>query len=87
LKAKAEKMAKFALQIMDEVNRMPEERKQRILQVGIMNEVQALNEAETFYEKEINAEIHVYDEEDAKRHDPKAKAALARPYRPAIFIE
>jgi leucyl-tRNA synthetase len=87
LKAKAEKMAKFAVQIMDEVNRMPEERKQRILQVGIMNEVQALNEAETFYEKEVNAEIHVYDEEDAKRHDPKAKAVLAKPYRPAIFIE
>jgi hypothetical protein len=48
LKAKAEKVAKFAVQIMDEVNRMSEERKQRILQIGIMNEVQTLNEAETW---------------------------------------
>ncbi len=87
LKAKAEKVAKFAVQIMDEVNRMSEERKQRILQVGMMNEVQALNDAETFYEKEINAEIHVCDEEDAKRYDPKARAVLAKPHRPAIFIE
>jgi leucyl-tRNA synthetase len=87
LKAKAEKVAKFAVQIMDEVNRMSEERKQRILQIGIMNEVQTLNEAETFYEKEINAEIRAYDEEDEKRYDPKGRAVLARPYRPAIFIE
>jgi leucyl-tRNA synthetase len=87
LKAKAEKVAKFAVQIMDEVNRMSEERKQRILQVGIMDEVQALNEAKSFYEKEINAEIRACDEEDAKRYDPKTRAVLARPYRPAIFIE
>jgi leucyl-tRNA synthetase len=87
LKAKAEKVAKFAVQIMDEANRMSEERKQRILQAGIIDEVQALNEAKSFYEKEINAEIRTCNEEDAKRYDPKTRALLARPYRPAIFIE
>jgi leucyl-tRNA synthetase len=87
LKAKAEKVAKFAVQIMDEVNRMSEERKQRILQAGIIDEVQALNEAKSFYENEINAEIRTCNEEDAKRYDPKTRAVLARPYRPAIFIE
>jgi hypothetical protein len=87
LKAKAEKVAKFAVQIMDEVNRMSEERKQRILQVGIMNEVQALNDAGIFYEKEINGEVRACDEEDARRYDPKARAVLAKPHRPAIFIE
>jgi leucyl-tRNA synthetase len=87
LKAKAEKVAKFAAQIMDDVNRMSEERKQRILQVGIIDEVHALNEAVGFYEKEINAEIQACNEEDAERYDPKTRAVLARPYRPAIFIE
>jgi leucyl-tRNA synthetase len=87
LKAKAGKVAKFVTQIMDEVNRMSKERKQRILQVGIIDEVQALNEAKSFYEKEINAEIRACNEEDAKRYDPKTRAVLARPYRPAIFIE
>jgi len=87
LKAKAEKVAKFAAQIMDEVNRMSEERKQRILQVGIIDEVQALDEAGSFYEKEINAEILTCNEEDPKRYDPRTRAVLARPYRPAIFIE
>jgi leucyl-tRNA synthetase len=87
LKAKVERVAKFAAQTVDEVNRMSEERKQRILQVGIVNEDEALGEAEAFLQKETNAEIQVYDEEDAERYDPKARAVLAKPYRPAIFIE
>jgi hypothetical protein len=87
LKAKVERVAKFAARTVDEVNRMSEERKQRILQVGIVNEDEALGEAEAFLEKETNAEIQVYNEEDAERYDPKARAVLAKPYRPAIFIE
>jgi leucyl-tRNA synthetase len=87
LKAKAEKVARFVGQIIDEVNRMSEERKQRLLQIGIINEKQALDEASSFLKKEIKAEIHVYEEEDTKRYDPKGRAALAKPYRPAIFIE
>jgi leucyl-tRNA synthetase len=87
LKAKAEKVAKFVSQIIDEVNYMSEEGKQRLLKTAIINEIQALSEAEAFFRKEINAEIRVYDEEDAKRYDPKARAVLAKPYRPGIFIE
>lgn len=87
LRAKVERVAKFAAQTVDEVNRMSEERKQRILQVGLVNEDEALGEAEAFLQKETNAEIQVYDEEDAERYDPKARAVLAKPYRPAIFIE
>jgi leucyl-tRNA synthetase len=87
LKAKAEKVAKFALQIFEEANRMSEEQKQRIVQVGIIDELHALNEAESFYETEIKAEIQAFAEEDAECYDPKTRAALARPYRPAIFIE
>ncbi len=87
LKAKAEKVARFVGQIIDEVNHMSEERKQRLLQIGIISEKQALDEASSFLKKEIKAEIHVYEEEDTKRYDPKARAALAKPYRPAIFIE
>jgi leucyl-tRNA synthetase len=87
LKAKVERVAKFAAQTVDEVNRMSEERKQRILQVGLVNEDEALGEAEAFLQKETNAEIQVYNEEEAERYDPKTRAVLARPYRPAIFIE
>jgi leucyl-tRNA synthetase len=87
LKAKAEKAVKFISQIIDEMNRLSEDRKQRLLKIGFMNESQILKEAEGFLKRELNAEIHIYDEEDSKRYDPKGRAQIAKPYRPAIYIE
>jgi leucyl-tRNA synthetase len=87
LKANAEKVAEFAGQITDEINRTSEETKRRHTQTGLLDESQALEEAKGFFQKELNAEIHVYNEEDPKRHDPKQRAQLAKPYRPAIYIE
>jgi leucyl-tRNA synthetase len=87
LRANGEKVAKFAGQIVDEINRTSEELKQRRMQTGFLNETEALDEARSFFQKELNAEIHVYNEEATERHDPKDRAQLAKPYRPAIFIE
>jgi leucyl-tRNA synthetase len=87
LRAKAEKLAKFTGQIVDEVNHMSEDRKQRLIQVEAINESHALEEAKSFFERELGSEVCVYDEEDPKRHDPKERAWLTKPYRPAIFIE
>ncbi|MGA2766731.1 MAG: leucine--tRNA ligase [Candidatus Bathyarchaeia archaeon] len=87
LRTNAHKVAKFAGQIAEEINRTSEETKQRRIQTGLVNETEALEEAQNFFKKELNAEIHVYNEEDAERHDPKQRAQLAKPYRPAIYIE
>ena len=87
LKKMAEKVAKFARQIVEEINRMPEDRKQRQLQIGPLDENKTLKEAETFFGREFNAEICTSGEDDPQRHDPKRKAELTRPYRPAIYIE
>ncbi len=87
LKAIAGKVSKFAREVLDEVNRMPTDQKQRILQVGIMDEKKILNASEGFFEKEFNAKVEVYGEDDVRRHDPKNRAQLAKPRRPAIFIE
>jgi len=87
LRANAEEVAKFTGQIADEINRTSEETKQRRVQTGIVDESEALEEAKSFFQKELNAEIHVFNEEDTKRHDPKQRAQLAKPYRPAIYIE
>jgi leucyl-tRNA synthetase len=87
LRAKAEKVARFTEQIAEDLNRMAEERKKRLLQIRLMDEAQALREAKDFFKKELNAEVNVFDEEDPERYDPKSRAQLAKPYRPAIFIE
>jgi leucyl-tRNA synthetase len=87
LKTIAEKVAKFASQVIEEINRMPDDKKHRRLEVRVVEESQALKEAENFFEREFNAKIYIYHEDDPQRHDPKKKAALAKPYRPAIYME
>jgi len=87
LKARAKEVAEFLSKIVDEVNRTSDEEKQRLIQVGVIDEDQALKEAEGFFERELKAEIRFYSEKDPKRYDPKKRAHAAKPYRPAIYIE
>jgi leucyl-tRNA synthetase len=87
MKKVAKQVAKFVGQIIDEVNQMPSERKHKRLKAGILNENKTLKEAEVFFKREFNAEIHIYKEDDPERYDPKKRAQLARPHRPAIYIE
>ncbi len=87
LKKMAKQIAVFVSQMIIEINKMPEERKNRDLKVGVINEDEALKEAEDFFKRELNAEVSVYSEEDPKRYDPKNRAKLAKPCRPAIYIE
>jgi leucyl-tRNA synthetase len=87
LKAKAKEVAEFANKTTEEVKRTSEERKQKLLKIGVFDENKALNEAKDFLKQELNAEIQVYCEEDQQRYDPKNRARTAKPYRPAIYIE
>jgi len=86
LKTVAGKVAKFAHGITEEINRMPEDMKQRQLQIGALDETTLLGQAEAFFGRELNAKIHTYREDDQQLHDPQRKDGLARPYRPAIYI-
>jgi len=83
----AERTVKFAQQITEEVNRMPDDRKRQQLKTGILDENQILKGAKSFLEQELRAKVFTYHEDDPKRHDPKRRAGLTRPYRPAIYIE
>ncbi|MGB9713766.1 MAG: leucine--tRNA ligase [Candidatus Bathyarchaeales archaeon] len=87
LKVKAKEVAEFTNKVMEEVKRMPTERKQKLLKIGVFDETQALKEAEDFLKQELNAEIQIYCEENPQRYDPKNRAKAAKPYRPAIYIE
>lgn len=87
MKGRAKKTAKFAAQIVEEINRMGRERKEKLLLIETLDEVAVLKEAEGFLRRELSAEIQVYAEDDPKRYDPKKRAQLAKPFRPAIYIE
>ena len=87
LKVRAKEVATFAVKIVGEINRLPEEKKKMLIKIGVIDEIHTLKEAEEFFKQELKAEIQFYNEEDPKRYDPKNKAQTAKPYRPAIFIE
>jgi leucyl-tRNA synthetase len=82
-----EGVVKFMHQIVDEVKRMPENKKNRHDHLGIFNEYQVLEQASEFFEKEFKAKVRIYMENDQKRYDPKKKAETSKPYRPAIYME
>ncbi|MQY61845.1 leucine--tRNA ligase [archaeon] len=86
LKTVARKVAKFARGITEEINRMPEDMKQRQLQIGALDEASLLGKAEAFFGREFNVKVHAYREDEQRLQDPKRKAGYARPYCPAIYI-
>jgi leucyl-tRNA synthetase len=87
LKQTAKKVAKFARQIIDEINRMPADQRRKQLDVAGLQERNILQEASDFFEREFNAKVYTYEQDDPERYDPKKRADLAMPYRPGIYIE
>ncbi|MEM2102132.1 MAG: class I tRNA ligase family protein, partial [Candidatus Bathyarchaeia archaeon] len=87
LKTNAKQVAKFAPHVIDEINRTPNDKKQRRLKLKQLDEKKILTEAGEFFKREFAAKIQIFNESDAERYDPKKRAEQARPYRPAIYIE
>lgn len=40
-----------------------------------------------FFARELKVEVQVHAEDEEGMYDPKGRAKLAEPYRPAIFVE
>jgi leucyl-tRNA synthetase len=87
LKKLAGQVSKFAQTTAQDINRMPDDMKQKQLQIGTLNETELLRQAEEFFKREFNATVCVYSEDDSNRDDPQHKALYSTPYRPAIYIE
>jgi leucyl-tRNA synthetase len=87
LREHAKEVVKTVPKIAEEIMKIPEEKRKTQLNIGVLDEYETLEKAKTFLGEEFNAEIYVFREDDQKRYDPKQRATLAKPYRPAIFIE
>jgi len=87
MKMRAKELAKFVQKCCDDLSKMAPDMRRSRLQAGFIDEFEVLNAAEDFYKKEIGAEVKVYREEDIEKCDPKNRAQLAQPYRPAIYLE
>ena len=87
LQKKAKNLAAFVSKLIPEINASPKDQKQRKLKAEAIDEKGVIEEAKALLAKEFQAQISVYDEEDPKKYDPKARASTSKPYRPAIYIE
>ena len=80
-------VANMISKVIEEVTKMPDAKRKTQLAIGALGEYEILEEAKDFLSEEFKAEIHIFREDDRKRYDPMQRAKLAKPYRPAIFIE
>lgn len=87
LKARARDVASFVGSIAEQISRMPSTSRKLRIQLGKIDELNALRGAIRFYSKQFQTEVNVFAEDDPERYDPKGRSKLAQPYRPAIFIE
>ncbi|MEM2119412.1 MAG: class I tRNA ligase family protein, partial [Candidatus Bathyarchaeia archaeon] len=87
LKPRMKEAAKIVPKMAKDVAAMLPKTKQNLLTIGEIDEKKMLTEAIDFIKERFQTEVSVYSEEDEKRYDPKQRAAMAMPGRPAIYIE
>jgi leucyl-tRNA synthetase len=73
--------------IIEDVLSDPLDSRHRKAELGSIDEQKIFDDAESLFVKEFAAEIAIYDEDDVGKIDPKNKAKMARPYKPAVYIE
>jgi leucyl-tRNA synthetase len=86
LRSNMKDVAKLLPKMVKETGGIPEERKQHLLEIKMLEEKAIIEDAKGFLAERFKAQIGVYDEE-SKCYDPKRKANTAMPYRPAIYLE
>ena len=58
------------------------------MNAGEINESEIIsNELSSLIETDYEIKLQVFSENDSEKYDPKNKARMARPYKPAILIE
>jgi len=87
LKKRMNDVAKLTSKIVKDVKSMPEKRRKNILTIQSLDEKEAIEDAKDFLAEHFKTEIMVYNEEDEKRNDPRGRAVMSMPYRPAIYVE
>jgi leucyl-tRNA synthetase len=87
LKENMKEVAKFATKILKEAGMIPENRRENMLKIKKLNEKEIIDGAKEFLSERFKAQITVYNEEDENIYDPKQRATMAIPCRPAIYIE
>lgn len=79
--------ADYAARAIQQTTQMSGEMRKIRMENGLIDEKSIYSESVDFFERENRSIVHVWQEGDAQINDPKGKARMAEPYRPAIFLE
>ncbi len=86
MKARSKDVPPFVRQIIDEIVKLPDRKRELRLQMGQINEVGILQDAINFIEGQTGVEVAIGGESDPWIEDPANRAQRSKPYRPAIYV-
>ncbi len=87
LKERMKEASKLAPRLAKDIQSTAPDMQEKRHRLGRIKERETLEDAAAFLGKEFKCDVFVFDESDDKRHDPKGRAQMAQPFRPAIYIE
>ncbi len=87
LRGKAREVSSFAEKVSLGLSRAQSKVVGVRLIAGQLDEGGIVSEARGFFARELKADVEVYFEDDSEKYDPKGRARLSEPLRPAIFLE
>jgi leucyl-tRNA synthetase len=87
LQENIKEVAKFATKILKEAGMIPENRRENMLQIKKLSEKEIIDDVKEFLSYRFKSQIMVYNEDNKEIYDPRQRAMMAMPCRPAIYIE
>lgn len=80
-------VAAYASKAIQQANQMPSDMRKSRIENGPMDERSIFAESIDFFQREFRSSVKLWQEGEAGINDPKGRARMAEPYRPAIFLE
>ena len=79
--------ADYASKAIQQANQMSGDMRKTRIENGRYDERAVFADSIDFFQRECKSTVHVWQEGESGISDPKGKARMAEPYRPAIFLE
>jgi leucyl-tRNA synthetase len=79
--------ADYAAKAILQASQMPSDMRKTRIENGRIDERAVFADSTDFLQREYKSTVRVWQEGESGINDPKGKARMAEPYRPAIFLE
>ncbi|MFQ5920664.1 MAG: leucine--tRNA ligase [Nitrososphaerales archaeon] len=84
---RAKQSPEMVKRMVDDILSDPVDSRERKVAIQTLDESSVFEDSKSLLAKELGAEILIFKEDDEHKRDPKNKARVARPYKPALYME